>query len=371
MPRPTEDFTIGVEEEYQIVDPETRELKPKAGRIVPSAQEEVGEDAQPELYQSQIEVGTPVCHTLKDIRDEITRLRREIVGAARRDGHEVAAAGTHPFSHWNEQSLTPKRRYEQLTQDHQQLAREQIVFGCHIHVGIADKEAAIQTMNRTRGWLSPLVALGVNSPFWLGRDSGFASFGREMWRRWPMAGVPPVFGSRREHDDHIEVLTAIKAIKDATKIYWDVRPSTRYDTLEFRVTDVCMSVDEAVMIAGLIGALARTCHAQWARGEPMQNIHPDVLAMASWRASRHGLDGELVDVGAGRTAPAGDVLAQFLSFVREALEAQGSWDEVSELVEQTMTRGTGASRQRAAFKRSERVEDVVDLIVEETGSGLG
>ncbi|CAN5728117.1 glutamate--cysteine ligase [soil metagenome] len=364
-------FTMGIEEEYQIVDPVTRELKQHARSVVSSAQETVGEDVQAELYQSQIEIGTPVCHSLGEARHEIGRLRREVLEAAEREGGSVAAAGTHPFSHWQEQELTPKNRYRRLTEDHQQLAREQIIFGCHIHIGLPSREVAIQTMNRARLWLSPLLALTANSPFWLGDDSGFASFGREMWRRWPMAGIPPPFASESEYDDHIEHLLAIKAIKDPTKIYWDLRPSMRYDTLEFRVTDVCMTVDEAVMLAGLVRALARTCHGQWERGDPMGGVPMDVLAYANWCASRYGLDEELVDIESKGTIPARTMVQRLLSFVREALEADDAWDEVSRLTDKVLADGTGAARQRAAFSRSERMADVVDAIVQETRKGLG
>ena len=364
------DFTMGIEEEYQIVDPTSRELKQHARSVVSSAQEAVGEDAQTELYQSQIEIGTPVCHSLSEARNEIVRLRREVIEAAEREGGLVAAAGTHPFSHWQEQELTPKSRYRRLTEDHQQLAREQIIFGCHIHIGLPTREEAIQTMNRARLWVSPLIALTANSPFWLGDDSGFASFGREMWRRWPMAGIPPAFASESEYDEHVEHLIAIKAVKDATKIYWDLRPSMRYDTLEFRVTDVCLTVDEAVMLAGLVRALARTCYEQWTQEEPLQGAPLDVLTYANWRASRYGLDEDLVDIGSRATAPARDIVEKLLAFVRAALEADRAWDEVSELTHQVLAGGTGAARQRAAFGGSERIEDVVDSIVAQTKGGL-
>jgi carboxylate-amine ligase len=180
-----------------------------------------------------------VCKTLEDVRAELVRLRREVREAAAKEGLRPAAAGTHPFSHWGDQKVTPKQRYRGIREGYQQLAREQIIFGCHVHVGMADKEAAIQTMNRCRVWMGPLIALAASSPFWLGGDSGYASFGREMWwRRWPLAGVPPEFDSRAHYDELIDSLVATKAIKDATKVYWDIRPSTKFETLEFRVTDV-------------------------------------------------------------------------------------------------------------------------------------
>ncbi|CAN5728321.1 hypothetical protein BH18ACT15_BH18ACT15_03880 [soil metagenome] len=242
MPQ-AEDFSIGVEEEYQIIDSDSRALVSRIESVLPKARVRGEGDAEPELYQSQIEVGTPICRTLADVRAEVSRLRRNVVAAAKEDECVVAAGGTHPFSHWQEQKVTRKERYRRLRDEYQQLAREQVSFGCHIHVGFSDREAAIQTMNRARTWLGPLIALGANSPFWLGADSGFASFGRELCRRWPVAGVPPAFDSRKDHDDLVEALITMKAIGDATNVYWDIRLSARFDTLEFRGMDVCSTVD--------------------------------------------------------------------------------------------------------------------------------
>ncbi|HEV2765017.1 MAG TPA: carboxylate-amine ligase [Pyrinomonadaceae bacterium] len=365
-----EEFTIGVEEEYQIVHAETRELRPRAAKVLPEARSKVGDSVQPELYLSQIEIGTPVCRTLAEVRAEIVRLRREVIRAAERDGNRIAAAGTHPFSHWEEQQITPRARYLGIAEDYQQLAREHLIFGCHVHVGIRDREAAIQVMNRTRPWLSVLLALASNSPFWLGSDTGYASFRTEIWRRWPMAGTPHVFTSRAEYDALVASLVAAGAISDATKIYWDVRPSARFETLEFRVTDVCMTVDEAVLVTGLVRALARTCYAQAARGEHFEHARPELLRAAKWRAARYGLDAELVDVEDVRLVPAREAVEKLLAFVRPSLEELGEWDEVSALARATLERGTGAARQRAAFEHHGRPEDVVDLIVAQTAEGI-
>jgi carboxylate-amine ligase len=364
-----EEFTIGVEEEYQIVNPATRELHSRGARILLKARDAVGDEVQPELYLSQIEIGTPICRTLAEARDEIVRLRREVIAAAATTGSQIAAAGTHPFSHWEDQQLTPKGRYIGIEQDYQQLAREQLIFGCHVHVGIRDREVAIQMMNRARPWLAPMLALAANSPFWLGADTGYASFRTEIWRRWPMAGTPYSFTSRAEYDALVNSLVATESISDATKIYWDVRPSARFETLEFRVTDVCLTVDEAVMIAGLVSALARTCHAQAIGDEPFEHPRPELLRAAKWRAARYGLEADLIDVRAGRAVPASEMIETFLSFLRPALEEYGEWEEVSGIVHQTVERGNGAKRQREAFARDGRLETVVDLVVAETSKG--
>jgi carboxylate-amine ligase len=364
-----EDFTIGVEEEYQIINRQTRELHSRSERILLKAQEVVGDQVTPELYLSQIEIGTPVCHSLADVRTELAQLRGEVIAAAEKSSNGIAAAGTHPFSHWEDQQLTPKARYIGIAQDYQQLAREHLIFGCHVHVGISDREAAIGVMNRARPWLAVMLALAANSPFWLGADTGYASFRTEVWRRWPMAGTPQVFSSRAEYDQLVEALIATESIEDGTKIYWDVRPSARFETLEFRVTDVCLTVDEAVMLAGLARALVRTFYGQAVRDEPVQYVRPELMRAAKWRAARYGLDADLIDIEAGRAVAARAMVEKFLATVRPTLEEHGEWEEISALVHETLERGNGATRQREVYMRSGSFDEVVDFILAETRKG--
>jgi carboxylate-amine ligase len=364
-----EEFTIGVEEEYQIIHPETRELRSRAQSILTDARVAVGNLVTPELYLSQIEIGTPVCRTLTEVRAELQHLRHEVIAAAERGGSRIAAGGTHPYSHWGEQQLTPKERYQEIATDYQQLAREQLIFGCHVHVGISNREIAIQVMNRARPWLAPMLALAGNSPFWLGTDTGYASFRTEIWRRWPLSGTPQVFAARSEYDRLVEDLTAMGSITDATKIYWDVRPSARYETLEFRIADVCLTVDEAVMIAGLARALARTCALEAERHVEIGHVRPEILRAAKWRAARFGLGAELIDTQAGRAVPARALIEKLLAHLRPALEEHDEWAEVYSLVSAVLDGGTGAARQRAAYARSGNLEGVVDFMVAETAKG--
>ena len=365
------DFTLGVEEEYQLIDAETRELVPRSEPVLLEAHDAIGAEVQPELYQSQIEIASPVCHTLGEVRAQLVRLRRGVIEAAARAGNRVAAAGTHPFSHWDAQPITPKERYRGIAADYQQIARELVIFGCHVHVGLRDTERRVEVMNRTRAWLAPLLALTANSPFWLGSDTGYASFRTELWNRFPIAGPPQLFESRAEYEALVQALVATGSIEDATKIYWDVRLPERVDTVEFRVTDVCMTVDEAVMIAGLVRGLVRTCYAQALCGDPFVAARPELLRAAHWRAARYGLEADLIDLQASRGVPARELIESLLTFVRPALEDDGAWEEVSTLVRETMQRGTGAERQRQAYQRAGRLEDVVDLIVAETAQGTG
>lgn len=369
MSTTTETFTLGVEEEYQIVGVSNRELRPRAERVLLKAQRTLGEVVQPELYLSQIETASPVCATLADVRRALVRSRQTLIQAAATDGHRIAAAGTHPFSHWEAQELTPKERYVGIAEDFQQLARELVIFGCHVHVGLHDREAAVQVLNRVRVWLAPLLALAANSPFWLGQDTGYASFRTELWSRFPQSGPPLLFKDRAEHDALVQALVDTKSIENATKIYWDVRLPERVPTIEFRVTDVCLTIDEAVMVAGLARALTRTCYEQTLRGEPYTAARPELLRASHWRAARYGLDEELVDVTAQQSVPARELANKLLQLVRPALESSGDWDEIAALVQRTLEHGNGAQRQREVYRRTGRLEDVVDFIAEETAKG--
>jgi glutamate---cysteine ligase / carboxylate-amine ligase len=369
MTGPDDDFTLGVEEEYLLVDPRTRELVPASPAVLARSQPGLGEVAvQHELYLAQIEIGTPVCRTLDELRTNLTAMRRQLAAAARASGCRIAAAGTHPFSSWKYQQVTPRRRYLDFVADYQQIAREQVLCGCHVHVGVGDPDAAIQTMNRVQAWLTPILALTGNSPFWLGADTGYASYRTQLWRRWPTAESAGTFASRADYDDLVARLVRVGAIQDATHVWWDVRPSAKYPTIEFRVTDVATTVDEAVMLAGLARALARTCHAEALDGRPLAVPRPELLRAARWRAARYGLDGELIDVTTEQLVPAPLLVERFLTYLRPALERHKEWAEVADLVDATMVRGPGAERQRATYALTGRFEDVVDQVVAETAA---
>lgn len=248
----TEVFTVGVEEEFLLVDPKTGQLSTGSCEVVSAAQATLDEsELEPELQQSQVETGTPVCRSLQELRRELSRLREEAAAAARQHGSVIAASGSHPFSGWRSSAITPEDGYLRLERDYQQLAREQIVCGCHVHVGIEDAEDAIQVMNRVRPWLAPILALSANSPFWLGEDTGYASYRNRIWQRWPIAGMPAEFSSRSEYEAAVADLIQTGSLDRPARLYWDVRPSAKFSTLEFRVPDVCLSIDEALLVAAL------------------------------------------------------------------------------------------------------------------------
>lgn len=374
-----EDFTVGVEEEFLLVDAETRRLVPRAATVVPEARAAAGRypplrgrhgpgaQVEHELQLSQVETGTGVCRTLAEVSEELVAMRRAVRIGAERQGCRTASAGTYPLALGEGGVVTASPAYLRLERDYQLVAREQVVCGCHVHVGVNDPEIAIQVMNRARPWLAVLRALGVSSPFWMGEDSGYASFRTEIWSRWPTAGTPHAFSSRADYDRLVDDLLRTGAVDAPARIYWDLRPSARFDTLEFRVTDACMAVGETVMVAGLVRALVRTLHAQVSVA-PSPVPRPELLRAASWRAARYGTEGELIDLDRRRSVPAAELVGRLLSFVRPALDEAGECDLVGSQVERVLADGTGAMRQRRAFARSGRLEDVVDLMVAETAA---
>jgi carboxylate-amine ligase len=359
-------FTIGIEEEFQVIDPQTRELSADVERIFPRAQKLIGEAVQYELMQSQIETATPICHTLADVHRELVRMRNGIILAAEHTGSRIAASGTHPFSPWQDQLITPKERYRLLLESYGQLIREQVIFGYHVHIGIPDRESAVYILSCVRLWLAPLLALTANSPFWEDNDTGYASYRASKWGTVPLSGPPPYFHSQEEYDREIALLVETKSIEDATRIYWDIRLSERFPTIEIRVMDVCLTVDEVVTVTGLIRALVRQCYEQFLRRGTIPQIPREILRVAGWRAARYGLEGELLEAATGRLLPAHELIYRMLDFVRSALEAEGDWQRVSSGITRLLKMGNGAMRQREIYEQTGNMRDVVDYIVSQT-----
>ena len=341
-----EAFTIGVEEEFHVVDAETLALQPAAGPLLAAAQEHLGDQAAAELLAAQVEVETTVCHTLGEVRAELTRLRRQMADVAAAQGRCIIASGTHPFSTFEGQRVTPKERYLTLEHDYQQLAREQHICGCHVHVGVPDTDVAVRIMDRTRPWLAVLRALAANSPFWQGADTGYASYRTEVFDRWPTTGTPAVLGTRAAFDALLQAMLDTGVMRDAGALYWDVRPSARYATLELRVADVGTTVDEEVMMAGLFRSLVRRCRSDLEEGVAVDHPAPEVVRLARWRAARDGLEGSLVELADGRPVPARAAVERLVEHLRADLEAHGEWQEVAGLVGRQLDRGSGARRQR-------------------------
>jgi carboxylate-amine ligase len=356
-------ITLGVEEEFLLVDAVSGALTPRARDVIGPAHERLGDSVTTELNLCQIEVATGVCTSLSDVGDELSCLRKELMEAAAGVGCRILAVGTHPFSPWNDARVdVENERYERMEADYQLLAREQVICGCHVHVGIDSPDLAIAIMNRVRGWLPALLALSANSPFWQGSDTGYSSYRTQIWQRWPTAGMPPELASREDFDVVLAEMVATGVISDGTYLYWYVRPSMRFDTLEFRVADVCLGIDDTLALAGLIRALASTCAQEIAEGAPPIRQRRDVLDAAMWQASRYGLSGELLDPLTVTPRPAVAVVRSLLDRVQPGLDAHGDGDVVRSLVEKILTEGNGAERQRRALGPP----DVIRHVLHET-----
>ncbi|QGJ71180.1 Carboxylate-amine ligase [Planctomycetales bacterium 10988] len=360
--------TLGIEEEFQIVDPRSRELRPKADPIWKRCREHLhnSQEIQKEFHLSQIESASTVCGSMDEVRKELIRLRSELLRSADSEANWIIAAGTHPFSHWANQPLTPNSRYHDLAYEFQQLAWEQVIFGCHVHVGLEDADLGLEVMNRCRAYLPIFLALSANSPFWLGEDTGYASYRMELWTRWPLAGPPMHFQNKAEYDECVQGLIAGGMLEDASKIYWDIRLPTRFPTIEFRITDVCTSIDNAVMLAGLIRGVSQQAYFEAKEGVPYKPVRHELLRAAIWQAARFGIEGELIDLEGEGRKPAYQLIERALEYARPVLEAFGDWEEISQLVGKTLVEGNGAIRQRKVFQKRGEMLDVVDFLAEET-----
>ena len=348
--------TIGVEEEYQVIDRESGDLVPRARELVPIARERLGERVTAELNRCQIEVSTPICHDLAEVRSSLTGLRATVDEAAAEIGCGILAAGTHPWSSWQDQEVADDRpRYREMADRYQRLARRQVICGCHVHVGVDDADLVVAAMSRARPWLPLLLALSANSPFWEGEDTGYDSYRHEVWQSWPTAGLPPDLVDRADYDRVVQQLCDADAIDDATHLYWYLRPSDRYPTLEVRAMDVCLTVDDAVAVAGLSRALVRACLREFREGEPQSEATTELLDAALWRAARYGLSEQLVSPCSLEPVPAAEAIAELLAKVGPDLDDLGDRDEVTGLVERILEEGNGASRQRSG-----RLADVTE-----------
>lgn len=363
------DFTIGVEEEYQLVDRASRAAAARVDDVFPAAIARVGNDhVSHELKQTQIEVGTPVRTTLGEVRAELARLRTEVGAAANDCGLAIVAAGSHPTAPLVANDFVDDPHYRELVARYAHLAQELVVFGCHVHVGVVDKEEAIAALNFVRPWLPVLLAVSTSSPFWDGGDTGYASYRSEVFGRLPTAGLPEPFSSRAEFDEVVAQLLATDTIDAPTSVHWDARPSARYETVEIRIADMCTSLDDAVLLAGLAGALVREGVTACRSGRQVLAVRPEIVRAARWRAARYGLTGDLIDVIDICTRPAGDVVARLLELLTPALDRWGELDHMSGLVDQVLQRGTSAQRQRAVFDEKQSLTDVIDWLVDETAA---
>jgi carboxylate-amine ligase len=362
---------MGVEEEFQLIDPQTRELRSHIQQLLETASDaRHPERMKPELHQSIVELGTGICRDIHEVRRDVTEGRAEIIDFAARDGMWVGAAGTHPFSHWRNQLITPDERYSQIVTELQEIARANLVFGLHVHVGIEDRELAVQIMNDARYFLPHLLALSTNSPFWIGRNTGFKSFRTRVFGRFPRTDIPELFESASDFDEYVRILVKTNSIGDGRMIWWDVRPHPVFSTIEFRVCDVPMRADETIALAALVQAICaklyrlRTMNLGWRR------YRRALIAENKWRATRYGIEGKLIDFGTEEEVPFKELASELLEFVDDVVDELDSRQEV-EGIRWIVENGTGADRQlRAWHENNEDLKQVVDFICRETGHGL-
>lgn len=362
-------LTIGIEEEYQIIDPVTRELRSYITEILGEESMTLGE-IKPELHQSMVEVGTRVCRTPTEARAELIRLRKLVMGLAARKGLVIAAAGSHPFSSWMEQEITPLERYIGVREDLQDLAQALLIFGMHVHIGVEDREFVIDAMNMCRYFLPHVLALSTSSPFWMGRHTGLKSYRSVVFRSFPRTGMPRRMNGWADYEEMVNVLVTTNAIPNASKLWWDVRPSWNYPTLEFRICDVCPRVDEAVCIAALFQALVAKVYKLRRDNLSWRDYSVALIEENKWRAVRYGLDGKLIDFGKAQELPARELIAEMVEwFLGDVVDELGSRSDV-EYALHILANGTSADRQMAEFRRTGDLKAVVDLLVRETAEGV-
>jgi carboxylate-amine ligase len=362
-------FTLGIEEEFAIIDPETRELRSHIQEILEYGKVILKEQIKPEMHQSVVELGTEICQSVVDARAHVIELRSRLAELAARSGLKIASVGTHPFSHWRDQLITQGERYHEIVKDMQQLARANLIFGLHVHVGIPDRDVAIQVMNQARYFLPHIYALSVNSPFWVGQDTGLKGYRLKVFERFPRTGIPDAFESLSEYEDYCKLLVKTGCVDNAKKIWWDIRLHPFFDTLEVRVCDAQSRVDDTLAIAALIQAVIVKLHKLLSSNITFRVYRRRLLDENRWRASRYGIDGKLIDFGKETEVDARSLLNELLEFVSTEVNELGTGNEMAH-IERIMREGTGADRQLAVWEHTQDMKAVVDNIVAETYEGL-
>jgi carboxylate-amine ligase len=362
-------FTLGVEEEFQIVDPESWDLRSHVSELLAPGASPFGDHIKPELHQSIVEVGTQICGDVEELAGEIVRIRQQLAASAERVGLRIAAAGTHPFADWKQQVLSPGEHYEHIIEELQQLARSLLIFGLHVHVGMPDPETTIELMNEARYFLPHLLALSTSSPFWMGRDTGLKSFRTTVFRRFPRTGIPDHFGSWGEYESHVRLLVETHCIDDGKRIWWDMRPHPNFGTLEVRICDVPTRPRDTIAIAAVVQAIFVKLHRLRRRNMGFRHYRRALIEENKWRASRWGIDGALIDWGKRREVPMRDLAVELLEFVDDVVDELGSRDAV-EHVRTIVRDGTSAERQLALYQKSGDLRTVVRGLVDETRASV-
>lgn len=363
-------FTLGIEEEFQIIDPITGELRSNIVEIIDGSQMILKDQVKVEMHQSVVEVGTSICQDIQQARQEVLHLRRVLGESALKSGLCIGAAGTHPFSLWSEQKITDHERYSQLVTEMGDVARSNLIFGLHVHVGIPSREIGLQLMNEARYFLPHIFALSTNSPFWEARNTGFKSFRTKVFDKFPRTGIPDSFASAAEYDNYIDLLIKTNCIDNGKKIWWDIRLHPFFPTVEFRICDVPSRADETIAIAALIQAIMAKLYKLMQSNLTFRVYSRALINENKWRAARYGIDGQMIDFGKQQEVSTKDLILELLAFVDDVVDELGSRDEIN-YIYKMLENGTGADRQLAVYNASGgNLKSVVDYIVSETYTGL-
>lgn len=362
-------FTLGIEEEFQTIDPVTRNLRSHMSKLVEDGKITLKERVKAEMHQAVVEVGTNICHNIQEAREEVTYLRKMILDLAEKQDLQVAAAGTHPFADWVDQLITPDPRYDQIIDEMRDVARGNLIFGLHVHVGIESRNEGIQIMNAVRYFLPHIYALSTNSPFWCGRNTGFKSYRSKVFDKFPRTGIPDFFSSAAEYDEYVALLVKTNCIDNGKKIWWDIRVHPFFNTIEFRMCDVPMRTDETICLAAIMQALVAKIHKLHSQNLSFRPYRRMLINENKWRAARYGISSKLIDFGKQEEVEYKILIHELLEFIDDVLDELGSRKEI-EYIHQMLEMGTGADRQLAVFEETGSLNAVVDYIVSETKIGL-
>lgn len=362
-------FTLGIEEEFQILDSDSLKLHSQMSKIIDGGKVFLKERIKEEMHQSMVEMGTNICENINEARDEVSYLRQQIFELAAKEGLKVAASGTHPYSHWSEQLITPNPRYDQLIAEMKDVARSNLIFGMHVHVAIPNREEGLQIMNVARYFLPHLYALSTNSPFWEGRETGFKSFRSKIFDKFPRTGIPPYFGSVAEYDEFVNLLVKTNCIDNGKKIWWDIRLHPFYPTVEFRVCDMIMTVDEVVCIAALMQCIIAKLSKLHRKNQSFRSYRRILINENKWRAARWGVDAKLIDFGRQEELAFPTLINELLEFVDDVVDELGCRTEVN-FVYQMLEQGSGADRQLKVYEETQDLKKVMEYVVSQTNKGL-
>jgi carboxylate-amine ligase len=364
-------FTLGIEEEFQIVHSETRELRSYVSKLLEEGKTNaiLRERVRPEMHQSVVETGTGICRDIKQARDEVTELRGSLNDLAKKEKLRIVAAGTHPFSDWKKQEITDGDRYKGIVEDLQDVARANLIFGLHVHVGIKDRDVAMALANQIRYFLPHILALSTSSPFWLGRSTGLKSIRSEIFKRFPRTGIPGQWDSYSQFQSYVDLLVKTGCIDNAKKIWWDVRAHPFFDTVEVRICDMTTRIDDTVAMAALIQAVMGKLYLLYKKNLGFREYSRELIEENKWRAVRYGLDGQLIDFGKQAQVPVRELVGELLEFCGETAEIFKSRDDLDR-IRAIVREGSSADRQLAVFAKTQSLNAVVDDLIEQSALGV-